>query len=80
MNFIPKMHSIPPKVETNKSTFPLQFPNWKGMFLACNVVGWGTPIYKMHLNGYLELLQLKLHSFGTFLGYEVVGSPYVQKT
>ncbi len=27
MNSIPKMQSIPPKVETNKSTLPLQFPN-----------------------------------------------------
>ncbi len=46
MNSIPKMHSIPPKVETNKSTFPLQFPSWRGKSLTCNVVGWGTPSEK----------------------------------
>ncbi len=76
MNSIPKMQSIPLKVETNKSTFPFQFPSWRGTYFACNVV----PIHKVHFNGCLELLQLELHSLGTFLGYEVVGSSYVQKT
>jgi hypothetical protein len=65
-------------VETNKSTFPLQFPSWRGMSFACNVV-W-NPIRKVHLNRCFELLQPKLYPFGTFLGYEVMGSPYVQKT
>jgi len=46
MNSIPKMQSIPPKVETSKSTFPLQFPSWRGTSFACNIVGWGTPSAK----------------------------------
>jgi hypothetical protein len=46
MNSIPKMHSIPFKVETNKSTFLLQFPSWRGTSLACNVIRWGTPSVK----------------------------------
>ncbi len=54
MNPIPKMQSIPPKVETNKSTFPLQFPNWRGTSFACNVVGWGTPSTKCTLMGALS--------------------------
>ncbi len=46
MNSIPKTQSIPPKVETNKSTFPLQFPSWRGTSFARNVVGWAkcTPM------------------------------------
>jgi len=46
MNSIPKMESIPPKAETNKSTLPLQFPNWRGTSFACNLVGWGIPSTK----------------------------------
>jgi len=54
MNSIPKMHSIPPKVEINKSTFPLQFPSWRGTSLYCNVVGWGTPSAKCTSMGALS--------------------------
>jgi len=54
MNSIPKMQSIPPKVETSKSTFPLQFPNWRGTSFACNVVGWGTPSAKCTSMGALS--------------------------
>ncbi len=38
MNSIPKMQSIPPKVKTNKSTLPLQFPNQSGTSFACSLV------------------------------------------
>ncbi len=51
---IPNMHSIPPKVETNNSTFPFQFSNWRGMFIACNVIGWGTPSTKCTSMGALS--------------------------
>jgi hypothetical protein len=34
MNSIPKMHSIPPKVETNKSTFLFQFLEVTHLLLA----------------------------------------------
>jgi len=54
MNSIPKMHSIPPKVETNKSTFPFQFPNWRGTPFAYKVVGWGTPSAKCTSMGALS--------------------------
>ncbi len=54
MNSIPKMQSIPPKAETNKSTFPLQFPNWRGTSLVCNVVGCGTPSTKCTSMGALN--------------------------
>jgi hypothetical protein len=54
MNSIPKMQSIPPKVETNKSTFPLQFPNWRGTPFAHNVIGWGTPSAKCTSMGALS--------------------------
>ncbi len=53
-NPIPKMESIPCKVETNKSTFPLQFPSWKGISFACNVMRWGTPSRKCTLMGALN--------------------------
>jgi len=46
MNSIPKTQSIPPKAETNKSTFPLKFFSWRGTSFACDVVGWGTPSAK----------------------------------
>ncbi len=55
MNLIPKMHSIPPKVETmKKSTFPFQFPNWRSMFVVGNVIGWGTPFVKCTSMGALS--------------------------
>ncbi len=49
MNSIPKMQSIPLKVETNKSTFPLQLGNF-----VCHVVGWGTPSAKCTSMGTLS--------------------------
>jgi hypothetical protein len=54
MNSISRMQSIPPKVETNKSTFPLQFPSWKGVSLVYNVVGWGTSSTKCTSMGALK--------------------------
>jgi len=54
MNSIPKTQSIPPKAETNKSTFPLQFPSWRGTSFACDVVGWGTPSAKCTSMGALS--------------------------
>ncbi len=51
MNSIPKMQSIPLKVETNKSTFPHQFLSWRGTSFTCNVVGWGTPSTKCTSTG-----------------------------
>jgi hypothetical protein len=54
MNSIPKTQSIPPKVETNKSTFPLQFPNWRGNYFARDVMGWGTPSTKCTSMGALS--------------------------
>ncbi len=42
MNSIPKTQFIPPKVETNKSTFP----NWRSTSFTYDVVGWGTPSAK----------------------------------
>jgi hypothetical protein len=54
MNSIPKMQSIPPKVETNKSTFLLQFPSWKGTSFVYNIVGWGTPSAKCTSKGALN--------------------------
>ncbi len=54
MNSIPKTQSIPPKVDTNKSTFPLQFSSWKSTFFACNIVGWGTPSAKCTSMGALS--------------------------
>jgi hypothetical protein len=54
MNSIPKMQSNPPKVETSKSTFPLQFPSWRGTSFAYHVVGWGTPFAKCTSMGALS--------------------------
>jgi hypothetical protein len=54
MNSIPKMHSIPLKVEANKSTFLFQFPNRRGMFLAYNMIGQGTPSTKCTSMGALS--------------------------
>ncbi len=54
MNSIPKMQSIPPKVETSKSTFPFQFPSWRGTSFAYDVVRWGTPSAKCTSKGALS--------------------------
>jgi hypothetical protein len=54
MNSIPRMQSMSPKVETNKSTFPLQFLSWRGTSFAYNVMGWGTPSAKCTSMGALS--------------------------
>jgi len=63
MKSIPKTQSIPPKVETSKSTFPLQFPNWRGTSFACDIVGWGTPSAKCTSMGALSSSNLHHYAF-----------------
>jgi len=79
MNYTPKMHSISPKVETNKSTFPPPIPSWRSTFLACNVVGWGTPSPKCTSLGALSSSNWS-SIFSTFLRVMKLWEAFVSKT